>query len=192
MVVSSLVTSPHLEGLSSPSAKRVRAWVQVPKNQPAVLKTGCLSSAQKKRNGKRNSIERKKATAPQGSPVPAQHKQWPLFPTFAMAQFLISCHQSQPTSSEEDRRNGTAAVRVTRISCRLPDRRSQRSTGLQQQWLRKDGPRTINPREVGRDWEEMGGVPAHFGPRSIVSHPGFSGEKASKGLLVPGIVNVER
>lgn len=57
-----------------------------------------------------------------------------------MAQFLTSCHQSRPTSSAEDRRNGAAAVRVTRISCHLPERCRPKSTGLQQQRLRKDRP----------------------------------------------------
>lgn len=88
------------------------------------------------------------------------------------------CRQSQLKSLKEDRRNGAAAVRVTRISCLLPDRRSQKSTELQQQWLRKDQYRTISVRH-SCDWWGSGKL--LLGNR--VSWLKVSGEKRQRGHL---------
>lgn len=144
-----------------------------------------LCVIKKKRNGKRNSIERKKPNSLSRIPSPAgintDLSSWP-------SLWLSSCppcHRSRLKSLEEDRRNGAAAVRVTRISCLFPDRCSQKSTELQQQWLRKDPHRTIPLRHSCGWW---GSGELLLGNR--VSCLKFSGEKTSKGSFVPSRLNV--
>lgn len=65
-----LLSPPELEELFHTSVKRIRAWVSQWQNSQMFWKQDALSLHYKKRNGKRNSIERKKPNSLSRIPSP--------------------------------------------------------------------------------------------------------------------------
>lgn len=111
-----------------------------------------------KRRRKEKQYRREKQITSAGSPAQQRHKHWlSSWPSLWLSS-LTSCHQSQPTSLEEERRNGAAAVRVTRISCLLPDWHTQAEKYRVTTTVAEEGDRAQNSPSEAALWPAEGEI----------------------------------
>lgn len=138
--VSCLVTSLPGRAVSLLGKKCIRAWVNLPKNSLMFWKQDAWALP-RKRNGKRNSLKRKKANSPTGIPSPSARINSDL--SFRPPLWLSSWPPVTRADPRHQRRIGGMAQLLggwLEFPATFPRGAELKSTGLQQQRLRKDRP----------------------------------------------------